>query len=145
MSLAQLWALERRPIRTFGWERSYVSNFNSPILETSINSNIRWIPNNFLLHVYDFFSIFNKKWWPCHERLRFPRPQKTTWKPPPRSSTVKDRFPVGWHPHLGMDIMTYIREGRGRHADSLGNREELLFLQRKTWTFEVRGANSEKI
>lgn len=23
-----------------------------------------------------------------------------------------------------MDIMTYLREGRGRHADSLGNREE---------------------
>ena len=41
---------------------------------------------------------------------------------------VEDRFPVGWHPHLGMDIMTYIREGRGRHADSLGNREELLFF-----------------
>ena len=36
----------------------------------------------------------------------------------------EDRFPVGWHPHMGMDIMTYIREGRGRHADSLGNREE---------------------
>jgi len=38
--------------------------------------------------------------------------------------TDPDRFPVGWHPHLGMDIMTYLREGRGRHADSLGNREE---------------------
>lgn len=38
--------------------------------------------------------------------------------------TDPDRFPVGWHPHLGMDIMTYMREGRGRHADSLGNREE---------------------
>jgi hypothetical protein len=25
-----------------------------------------------------------------------------------------------------MDIMTYMREGRGRHADSLGNREEFL-------------------
>ena len=33
-----------------------------------------------------------------------------------------DRFPVGWHPHVGMDICTYMREGVGRHADSLGNR-----------------------
>ncbi|CAJ1425618.1 unnamed protein product [Effrenium voratum] len=38
--------------------------------------------------------------------------------------TDPDRFPVAWHPHMGMDIMTYMREGRGRHADSLGNREE---------------------
>jgi len=35
--------------------------------------------------------------------------------------TDPDKFPVGWHPHLGMDIMTYLREGKGRHADSLGN------------------------
>lgn len=33
-----------------------------------------------------------------------------------------DRFPVDWHPHVGMDICTYMREGIGRHADSLGNR-----------------------
>merc|ERR1719428_2567917 len=32
-------------------------------------------------------------------------------------------FDVGWHPHHGMDILSYIVEGRGRHADSLGNRE----------------------
>mmetsp|Transcript_55064 Transcript_55064/g.103207 ORF Transcript_55064/g.103207 Transcript_55064/m.103207 type:complete len:330 (-) Transcript_55064:349-1338(-) len=37
--------------------------------------------------------------------------------------TNPDKFPVGWHPHMGMDIMTYMREGYGRHADSLGNRE----------------------
>ena len=35
-----------------------------------------------------------------------------------------DKFPVGWHPHRGMDIMTYLIEGVGRHADSLGNRGE---------------------
>lgn len=35
-----------------------------------------------------------------------------------------DSFPIAWHPHIGMDIMTYLRQGRGRHADSLGNREE---------------------
>merc|ERR1719210_2866933 len=35
-----------------------------------------------------------------------------------------DAFQVGWHPHIGMDILTYMREGRGRHADSLGNRGE---------------------
>lgn len=32
-------------------------------------------------------------------------------------------FDVPWHPHHGMDILSYIIEGRGRHADSLGNRE----------------------
>ena len=35
-----------------------------------------------------------------------------------------DRFPVQWHPHRGMDILTYLVEGVGRHADSLGNRGE---------------------
>lgn len=35
-----------------------------------------------------------------------------------------DEFPVNWHPHRGFDICTYIRSpGRGRHGDSLGNRE----------------------
>ena len=34
-----------------------------------------------------------------------------------------DAFPVGWHPHRGMDICTYMVQGTGRHADSLGNRE----------------------
>lgn len=32
-------------------------------------------------------------------------------------------FDVPWHPHHGMDILSYIVEGVGRHADSLGNRE----------------------
>lgn len=32
-------------------------------------------------------------------------------------------FDVGWHPHHGMDILSYIVEGKGRHADSMGNRE----------------------
>jgi len=32
-------------------------------------------------------------------------------------------FDVPWHPHHGMEILSYIVEGRGRHADSLGNRE----------------------
>ncbi|OQR85219.1 hypothetical protein THRCLA_10734, partial [Thraustotheca clavata] len=35
-----------------------------------------------------------------------------------------DDFPINWHPHRGMDIMTYIKRGRGRHGDSMGNREE---------------------
>eukprot|EP01031_Cornospumella_fuschlensis_P034152 gene34152-41340_t len=35
-----------------------------------------------------------------------------------------DAFEVPWHPHRGMDILTYLQEGVGRHADSLGNREE---------------------
>lgn len=33
-----------------------------------------------------------------------------------------DKFDVAWHPHRGMDILTYLVEGVGRHADSLGNR-----------------------
>jgi len=32
-------------------------------------------------------------------------------------------FDVGWHPHHGIDILSYMIEGRGRHADSMGNRE----------------------
>lgn len=34
-----------------------------------------------------------------------------------------DGFDVAWHPHHGMEILSYMVEGRGRHADSLGNRE----------------------
>lgn len=34
-----------------------------------------------------------------------------------------DEFPIGWHPHRGMDILSYLRTGLGRHGDSLGNRE----------------------
>lgn len=46
----------------------------------------------------------------------------------PNKSTGKakhpDEFPLAWHPHRGMDILTYIIEGTGRHGDSMGNREE---------------------
>jgi redox-sensitive bicupin YhaK (pirin superfamily) len=34
----------------------------------------------------------------------------------------EDDFPVGWHPHRGFDIASYLRSGTGRHGDSLGNR-----------------------
>ena len=34
-----------------------------------------------------------------------------------------DDFPIGWHPHRGMDIASYLKSGKGRHGDSLGNRE----------------------
>jgi Pirin len=41
----------------------------------------------------------------------------------PEVSTGKmqdpDAFPVAWHPHRGMDIMTYLKQGVGRHADSI--------------------------
>lgn len=37
-------------------------------------------------------------------------------------SKHEDEFPIGWHPHRGMDIATYLKQGIGRHADSLGNR-----------------------
>jgi redox-sensitive bicupin YhaK (pirin superfamily) len=33
----------------------------------------------------------------------------------------KGKFPIDWHPHAGMDICTYMKQGIGRHADSLGN------------------------
>ena len=33
-----------------------------------------------------------------------------------------DEFDVPWHPHKGQDICTYMKEGVGRHADSMGNR-----------------------
>ena len=42
----------------------------------------------------------------------------------PGIETNPDKFQVQWHPHRGMDILTYITEGVGRHADSLGNRGE---------------------
>lgn len=38
-------------------------------------------------------------------------------------NNTDEGFDVAWHPHHGMDILSYIVEGRGRHADSLGNRE----------------------
>lgn len=37
--------------------------------------------------------------------------------------TDPDKFPVNWHPHRGMDVLSYLRSGIGRHGDSLGNRE----------------------
>lgn len=35
----------------------------------------------------------------------------------------EDDFPIGWHPHRGFDIASYLKTGVGRHGDSLGNRE----------------------
>lgn len=35
----------------------------------------------------------------------------------------EDEFPVNWHPHQGQTVVTYLKSGVGRHADSLGNRE----------------------
>ncbi|KAF0686605.1 Aste57867_21610 [Aphanomyces stellatus] len=40
--------------------------------------------------------------------------------------TDPDHFPIGWHPHRGMDIVTYMKTGVGRHADSMGNRESFV-------------------
>lgn len=34
----------------------------------------------------------------------------------------EDEFPVDWHPHRGFDLVSYIKTGGCRHADSLGNR-----------------------
>ena len=38
--------------------------------------------------------------------------------------TEPDSFPLGWHPHRGQDVLTYLTRGVGRHGDSMGNREE---------------------
>lgn len=35
----------------------------------------------------------------------------------------EDDFPIGWHPHRGFDICSFLKSGTGRHGDSLGNRE----------------------
>ena len=43
--------------------------------------------------------------------------------PSPGVSADPDHFPVDWHPHRGMDILSYIKTGLGRHGDSMGNRE----------------------
>jgi len=39
-------------------------------------------------------------------------------------ATHPDEFPLAWHPHCGMDIVTYLVQGIGRHGDSMGNRGE---------------------
>ena len=44
-------------------------------------------------------------------------------QPPGRAIIDPDRFPVNWHPHRGMDILSYLKTGVGRHGDSMGNRE----------------------
>jgi len=41
----------------------------------------------------------------------------------PGVMTDPDEFPVDWHPHRGMDLLTWMVEGHVRHADSMGNRE----------------------
>ena len=48
------------------------------------------------------------------------------WGPVRSKGKAKDpdEFPVNWHPHRGIDLLTYKVQGKGRHADSLGNREE---------------------
>jgi len=43
--------------------------------------------------------------------------------PSPGLAEDPDHFDVGWHPHRGMDILTYLKSGVGRHGDSMGNRE----------------------
>ena len=62
---------------------------------------------------------------------RFCRPTRTSRiagghhdnQPPGRAIIDPDRFPVNWHPHRGMDILSYLKTGVGRHGDSMGNRE----------------------
>ena len=41
----------------------------------------------------------------------------------PGPPAVTGKRHVGWHPHRGFDIVSVIKEGRGSHADSMGNVE----------------------
>lgn len=60
-----------------------------------------------------------------------------------------DDFPVGWHPHRGMDIASYFRTGNGRHADSLGNRETfdspgMQWMSVGSGVYHAEGGGNEK-
>ena len=52
-------------------------------------------------------------------------PVKILGKPAvdPGPPSVTGKRHVGWHPHRGFDIVSVIKEGRGAHADSMGNIE----------------------
>lgn len=52
------------------------------------------------------------------------------WGPIVSPGEVKDpdSFPVNWHPHRGIDILTYMISGKGRHAVSILKREVLTLI-----------------
>lgn len=56
---------------------------------------------------------------------------------------------LDWHPHRGMDILSYLRTGVGRHGDSLGNREEyatpgMQWMSVGSGVYHAEGGNTPK-
>jgi hypothetical protein len=57
----------------------------------------------------------------CNPFLLFEEKKGFCDEPPHPDRHGNLRYPVDWHPHMGMCVVTYVRDGNGRFADSLGN------------------------
>ena len=62
-------------------------------------------------HVYEESNPF----------LLFEERQGAAHDPPRDDRHGNHRYATEWHLHMGMCVLTYVREGKGRFADSLGN------------------------
>lgn len=129
------------------WMRKVLRfKFHSPILETSINSNIRWIPNNFLLHVYDFFQYLTKNGDHAMKDWDFPGLKKHTME---TSSSVLKRLrtdflldgilTLGW-----TSWPTFVKDEEDMQILWAIVKSSFSLKKTNIWPFEVRGANSEK-
>ena len=62
---------------------------------------------------------------------------------------AEGEYPVDWHPHRGFDICSYLKSGKGRHADSLGNRETyetpgMQWMSTGSGVYHAEGGANEK-